>query len=147
MATFRSKSPFLMVPGKPFEVRTFVGGQTVVQMITPNYEFKNSVLITEDPKVIAELRASQAHKYGLFIEDGFIPPEAPPAAPDATNTLNTPNVPEVAIVEGVQSKNDAIAFLVQNKTVLPADLAGLKAGEVKALALSKYSIDFADWNV
>ena len=138
MTTFRSKSPYLSVPGKPFEVRTLVNGQTTIRPITPNYEFRNHTFKTDDPNVIAELRASHAHKLGFFIED----PDTVQVPPDVQ-----PETPKPAIALGVASKNGAIAYLVQEHGVKPDELRGLKAGEVKALALSKFSVDFADWNV
>jgi len=52
---------------------------------------------------------------------------------------------EVEQIEGVQSKNEALAFLVKEKGVSPSELKDKTAAEIVEFALKSYSCAFPNW--
>jgi hypothetical protein len=137
LAVFRSTSPYLSVPGEPYKTQQLVNGQLVVVSITPTFEFKNNVLMT-DKEELAEYLRNKKGWIGVFYSEQPVARKA-----DGAPANGKPIEPEK--VEGIVAKNQAIAYLVKEKGVDPATFKGISAVELKAAAVVNHHVDFVDW--
>jgi hypothetical protein len=129
---FLSHAKTLIIPYKTFQHQMVSGGVVANRFETNQIEFKDSRLTTSDPKVIDFLR----HHAGLnnyFWELRAAKKDDPPTEDGITD------------VADIKTKNEAIAYLVQEKNASIEDLQGKRAGEVAQWALEVHKIKFVDW--
>lgn len=145
VAVFRSKSPYLSVPGETYNTNTVVEGRLAVHTVTPTYAFRNHIFTTDDPALADYLRNKKGW-IGVFYNEDRIATQLSAKAAASGDVPETADEAKVKVVKTVKSVNAALAYLHNEKKADTDSLKKMSPSEIKAFALQAYHIDFASWN-
>lgn len=140
LAVFRSRSPYLSVPGKPFNTSAVVEGRQVIHSVTPTFAFKNHIFSTSDKDVAEYLRTLKGWIGVYYTEDKLTAKFAETGeSEDQVKGKDPTKVPNI------KARNAAITYLKQKKGMDTTQTRAISDEELKALALRAYNIVFPDW--
>lgn len=140
LAVFRSKSPYLNVPGNSFNTTSVVDGRQVVHAVTPTFAFKNHIFTTADKEVAEYLRNLRGWVGVYYNEDRLTGKFADAGESESAAAGKAPTK-----VPNIKGRNAAITYLKQKKAMDTTAIRAITNEELKSLALRAYNIVFPDW--